>query len=168
MHISVAPPCIFCSYFCSKLKKIQLPGPPAALHRRLLFVPEMSSSQTMPSCTKEHNPTVYVKASKRYKQIMADYKERDEPMAIKAWKVLPSPKNRLGAPLNIPYIHVDLAGNILNTNGWDPKRPKPGVAVRRTNPDKVKKLREHAKTMHATAPRFVPPVAVDSPEAIYE
>lgn len=122
----------------------------------------------MPSCTKEHNPTVYVKASKRYKQIMADYKERDEPMAIKAWKVLPSPKNRLGAPLNINYIHVDLAGNVLNKNGWDPKRPKPGVVVRRTNPDKIKKLREHAKTMHATAPRLFPPVAVDSPEAIYE
>lgn len=119
-------------------------------------------------CTAAHNPAAFVKASKRYKQIMKDYAERDGPVAIKAWKILPSPLNRLGAPLNIQYIHCELGQNVLSDVGFDPKRPNPGVVVRRTNPDKIKKLQQHAMMMNANSPRLFPPVHAESPECVYE
>eukprot|EP00973_Karenia_brevis_P013108 1778600-Karenia_brevis.AAC.1 len=126
-----------------------------------------SAGDLDPKCTPEHNASVFVKAAKRFRQILADYKERDQPMAIKAWKILPSPLNRLGAPLNIQYIHNGLASNV-HKKGYDPARPKPGVVIRRTNADKLKRLKEHALAMVSPTPRLFPPMHVDSPECCYE
>ena len=87
-----------------------------------------------------------MKASKRYKLIMEEYREKDVPIPIHAWKILPSPKNRLGAHLNMMYIHFDLSVN-MHRKGFDPTRPKPSHVVRRTNPEKIKALKAHAANM---------------------
>lgn len=118
-------------------------------------------------CSLEHNPAEFLKASKRFKNIVTEYKEFEQPKAIKAWKVLPSPFNRLGAPLNTMYIHGNLGPNV-HTKGYDPERPRPGMVVRRTDPDNIKRLKDHVRNMAATSPTFFPQYQLDSPEACYE
>ena len=114
-----------------------------------------------------HNIGAMVKATKRYKTIIEDFREKDQPFPVLAWKILPSPWNRLGAPLNMMYIHHELALGI-HTKGFDPTRPRAGVIVRRTNPDKIKRLKAHALSMQAVAKSLWPQLNLDSPECVYE
>ena len=54
-------------------------------------------------------------AAERFDQILKDYglpKGAPEPKRIHASQVLPSPFNRLGRPLNMPYIHNNLIASI--------------------------------------------------------
>ncbi len=101
-------------------------------------------------CGTDHQPQQFVKAAKRFKEIIAKWKERDEPIPIKAWKVLPSPFNRLGVGLNMMYVHCDIGPNIHKT-GFDPSRPKPGVVVNRTDPGACN---EHAQCGSFVLPTF--------------
>ena len=118
-------------------------------------------------CNTDHQPAVYMKAAKRFKQIINDWKERDEAIPIKCWMVLPSPLNRLGINLNMMYVHQDLGPNI-HKKGFDPSRPKPGVVVNRSNPEKIKKMKEHAMKMFNGAAGLYPPLNLASSEVHYE
>lgn len=115
-------------------------------------------------CTTDHEPTKFVKESKRFEHIIATWKERDEPMPIQCWKVLPSPFNRM---LNLPYAHGDLAPR-MHTKGFDPSRPKPGCVIRRTDPAALKRLKDHAADVQNVAPELFPELYSSSPECCYE
>ena len=86
-----------------------------------------------------HNVANMMKTSKRYKLIIDTYREKSDCIPILCWKILPSPFNRIGAPLNMSYIHFDLGGN-MHAKGFDATRPKPFHLVSRSNPEKIKKL----------------------------
>ncbi len=118
-------------------------------------------------CSTDHQPTVYVKAAKRFKQIISDYKESDEAIAIPPGKVFVSPFNRLGVYLNLMYAHEDLGPNI-HKKGYDPSRPKVGVVSRRTDPAKVKRLKEHALNMQSASPSLYPPLSASSAYDCFE
>ncbi len=118
-------------------------------------------------CSTDHQPSNFMKAAKRFKAIITTYAERDEPVPIQAWKVLPSPKNRLGAPLNLGYVHSDLGPNI-HKKGYDATRPKPGVVVHRTSPQKIQALKAHAEAMISGAPHMFPTYHFASPEVCFE
>ncbi len=120
-------------------------------------------------CTIDHSPSVFTKSSKRYKAIMQEWLEHPElgAIPIPSWKVLVSPKNRLGVSLNIQYAHMDLSVRI-HTKGYAAERPKVGVVVRRTDPKKIQELRDHNLAMQAAAPSLFPPLNTTSPEAVME
>ena len=118
-------------------------------------------------CSMDHQAANYIKSAKRFKQIITDFKERDDAIPIPAWKVLPSPFNRLGAPLNMQYAHCELGPNIHN-KGFDPSRPKPGLVVNRTDPEKIKRLKAHAANMRGAAHGLYPPIQIASAECHYE
>ena len=115
-------------------------------------------------CTTDHVPTQFVKDSKRFEHIISMWKERDDPMPIQCWKVLPSPFNRM---LNLAYVHGNLAPGV-HTKGFDASRPKPGCVVRRTNPATLKRLKDHAADVQCVAPELFPELHSSSPECCYE
>ena len=67
-----------------------------------------------------------------------------EPKQIDPKKILVSQYNRMGAPLNVMYIHKTLLRSFLE-KGFDYSRPATGVCVAVTSPEAKKKVVEHNK-----------------------
>ena len=83
-----------------------------------------------------HKADVYVKAAKRYKDIMSKYLKREKPIPFHYSQVYCSPFNRRGAPLNMKYVWEDLIPNMVK-DGVDSSRPKPGFVVDRTGDEQL-------------------------------
>jgi hypothetical protein len=117
----------------------------------------------VPKITGEHNAANMLKAGKRYKQIIDAWKEKED-YPVKPWTVLPSPMNRW---INMPYAHCSLGPGIVEKS-FDPHRPKCGHVVRRTDPDKIKCLKNHARALSSSCPELWPPLHLDSPQVCME
>ena len=115
-------------------------------------------------CSLEHEPGKFVKESKRFASLIEMWKERDDPMAIQCWKVLPSPFNRM---LNLQYVHSNLAPDV-HTKGFDPTRPKPGCVIHRTDPAAIARLKDNAIAVQSIAPELYPELHTLSPECCME
>ena len=104
-----------------------------------------------------HKADVYVKAAKRYKDIMSKYLKREKLIPFHYSQVYCSPFNRRGAPLNMKYVWEDLIPNMIK-DGVDSSRPKPGFVVDRAGDEKaLKRLCDHNQKMRAAAPHLYPP-----------
>lgn len=101
-------------------------------------------------------------AAERFDQILKDYglpKGAPEPKRIHASQIMPSPFNRLGRPLNQPYIQHNLLPSIgggPGQSGFQNKRPNPGFVARRTDPEKLERLHDHVMCMISQAPHLWP------------
>lgn len=116
----------------------------------------------IPKCNQDHDLKNYGKASLRMKKILASHGlplGKPEAKRIVASDILPSPFNRLGRPLNLQYIHKDLAPNLVK-EGWQENRPSPGFVVTRTKEPTLKRLHEHNAKMHESYGGLLPPLMV--------
>ena len=121
--------------------------PPASL--TIVVVIMSSSSDLKIVMSDKHEAIVFAKASVRYKQIIEDYglpKSNAEIRRIPPNEVLPSPFSRLGRPLNIQYIQCEVVTNI-GSDGYQNKRPTPGVVIHRADPGRIARLHKHAANM---------------------
>ncbi len=125
---------------------------------------QAASDALQVKCTTDHEPAKFVKDSKRFAILIETWKERDEPMPIQCWKVLPSPFNRM---INLQYVHGNLAPG-MHTKGFDPTRPKPGCVIHRTDPKAITRLKDHAVAVQSVAPELFPELHSASPECCYE
>ena len=115
------------------------------------------------SCNEKHDVRIFKKASQRYDEIMQKYglpKGKPEARRIKATEILPSPFNRLGRPLNFPYIHHDMIKN-LDNEGFTPSRAQIGMVVRRSNPAKLKRLHDCAHQLIKSHGQLLPSMVID-------
>jgi len=116
----------------------------------------------MPKMADNHNEVVYTKSSARFRNIMMTHglpKGAPEAKRLPHSKVLPSPFNRLGNPLNMMYIHHELTHNI-GKDGFRVSRPTPGLVVRRSG-DKLTRLHEASKKLIKQHSKLLPPIALD-------
>ena len=100
-----------------------------------------AGSLEVPKMTEKHDERNFVKSSARFRNILAAHgmpKNAPEALRIHHSKVLPSPFNRLGNPLNVMYIHHELAANIKK-DGYRTGRPTAGLVIKRTGA-KLKRL----------------------------
>ena len=113
--------------------------------------------------TDGHDEKNYVKSSARYRNIMLQHalpKGGNEPRHIHYNKVLPSPFNRLGRPLNIMYIHHEMCPNIAK-DGYRPSRPTPGIVVRRRG-EALARLHSTAQALLKEHGKNLPAVRIDA------
>ena len=116
----------------------------------------------MPKASEQHDQRLYAKASTRYKEIMSKHglpHGSPEKVRVPCNEILPSPFNRMGRYLNVPYIHNDLVPNIGN-KGYQVSRAAPGLLVRRTKPDTLERLHKHARNMIAYLGALLPPIDI--------
>ena len=119
----------------------------------------MSGPSPIVECGEHHDMRNYAKASLRMKHIVQTYGlplGAPEAKRCPPQTVLVSPFNRMGRPVNLPYIHFDLAPKI-GKDGFNPKRPVPGFVVKRTKPDTLARLIKHNEEMYAANSTLLPP-----------
>ena len=117
----------------------------------------------IPKASEEHDQRIFAKASTRYKAIMSKHglpHGSPERVRVQCNVILPSPFNRMGRYLNVPYIHNDLVPNIGN-KGYQVSRATTGILVRRTKPDTVERLHTHARNMVASLGGLLPPTDIN-------
>jgi hypothetical protein len=105
--------------------------------------------------TIEHNGANLVKANKRAKQIFKDHLLYKDPVRLDVNSVGPSPLNRGGLDVNVRYVHNDVCANI-DSDGYDPARPQPGIVIRRTTADGLKRLLAHTTQMRQGSDAWPP------------
>ena len=113
--------------------------------------------------TDKHDAVLFLKASQRYKTLLKEFglpKGQPEVKRIPANEILPSPFNRLGRPLNVVYIQMDLVPGIRE-KGYQTSRPVPGVAVKRTDKARLQRLHDHAKNMCKVMGGLLPPISLN-------
>ena len=121
-----------------------------------------AGSLEVPKMTEKHDERNFVKSSARFRNILAAHgmpKNAPEALRIHHSKVLPSPFNRLGNPLNVMYIHHELAANIKK-DGYRTGRPTAGLVIKRTGA-KLKRLHDTAKKLISQHSNLLPPINVD-------
>ena len=75
------------------------------------------------------------------------YDQNDAPMLVDVDSTMVSPFNRGGQPLNMPYVHTQLAKKSIGTDGYDPKRARPGVARHHSDPEKIAAVQKHNRSL---------------------
>ena len=111
----------------------------------------------------EHDERSYVNSAARYRNIMSKHaipRGGQEYRHIHYSKVLPSPFNRLGRPLNIQYIHNDMCPNI-SKDGYRPSRPTPGIVVKRSG-EALERLHACARALLKEHGKHLPPIRIDA------
>ena len=69
--------------------------------------------------------------------------DQTEPILVDVDTCLVSFYNRGGGPLNMPYVHLKLCKKSIGTDGYDPKRPRPAVAIHYEDKELILKLQDH-------------------------
>ena len=116
-----------------------------------------------PAMGEDNVPRTYAKASLRYQSLVQKHglpRGKPQPRRIPCTEILPSHLNRLGRPLNIQYIHQDLAPSIQK-EGFNPDRAQIGMVVRRTQSDRLGRLHAHSIEMHKAMGDMLPPLVVN-------
>ena len=122
-----------------------------------------AAADAAPKVGDQNNPHAMVKASMRFQAIVSKHglpHGRPEPRRIFSGEVLPSPLNRLGRPLNLPYIHNEVIVNLAK-DGFNPTRPNPGFVIKRTKPATLARLHEHSAKLHSSQGNLLPPLVIN-------
>ena len=122
--------------------------------------PKVSTDSLIPKLDENLNAGALLKAGQRYKQIIDKHglpRGKPEVKRIQCTEILPSVFNRLGRFLNVQYIQVDLVPQI-GTKCFSPSRPVPGLVVRRTKPERISRLHNHARDMTAALGNLLPSI----------
>ena len=101
------------------------------------------------------NAAVVVKSNKRFQAILAKWLKDQTPKRINWKKVGVSPRNRGGAPPNLPYVLNSMCPNI-ETDGFEPQRAKAGYVVHREDPAMIKRLTAHNEELRKGSNLFPP------------
>ena len=104
--------------------------------------------------SKDMNPAIAVKASKRMEMIWKEHGKYEKPQQIDPDEIGISEANR---PPNFAYAHATLAANIMG-KGQDDERAGIGMVIEHDDPSAIKKLVDHNQNMANTVGELMPPI----------
>lgn len=104
--------------------------------------------------SKDMNPAIAVKASKRMEMIWKEHGKYEKPQQIDPDEIGISEANR---PPNFAYAHATLAANIMG-KGQDDERAGIGMVIEHDDPSAIKKLVDHNQHLANTVGELMPPI----------
>ena len=110
-----------------------------------------------PRPTSDVNPAQLQKKSQAAKAIIKQRRLFTEPQRLKPRTVGVHEWNRKGVPPNIVYVHRELHSQI-SSDGMDSDRCIPGIVIRYTTKELVKKQLDHQMKIASSRPQAWPPV----------
>ena len=113
-------------------------------------------------CSDKHNAATFTKTAKIVAAALVKYGKYSDglPRLLDVNSVLTSKNNRMGGPLNMVYVHVGICKRSFLGQGYDPKRPRPGVVKENVSKAGIEALQLHNQQLMQGNDLF-PPIHKD-------